>query len=50
MELRMYQIPQQLINATLQYLASRPYGEVVKLISALQQLKPVEAKPKKESK
>lgn len=44
----MYEINKELINATLQYLASRPYAEVAKLIQALQQLKAIEAQTKKE--
>lgn len=31
----MYKIDPQVINATLQYLSSRPYAEVVELINAL---------------
>jgi hypothetical protein len=37
-----YQIPRDVLEATLQYLASRPLGEVLNLFNALQQLSPIE--------
>ena len=38
----MYQVPKEVIEATLQFLASQPYNQVAKLIQALQEVKPVE--------
>ncbi len=37
-----FELPKELGDVILQYLGSRPYGEVFKLIQALQQLKPIE--------
>lgn len=36
-----YVIPQELVNALIQYLASRPYAEVAPAIQALQALSPL---------
>ena len=46
----MFKIEEQLANAVLQYLASRPYGEVFQLIAALTKLEKVEEKPVEEKK
>lgn len=40
-------LPPDLINTTIQYLASRPYAEVARLIDAWKQALPVE-EPKEE--
>lgn len=37
-----YEIPQDLLAAILQYLAGRPYAEVVQLINGIQALQPTE--------
>lgn len=37
-----YEIPQDLLAAILQYLAQRPYAEVVQFITAIQALQPSE--------
>ncbi len=46
----MFTIDEKLANAVLQYLASRPYGEVFQLIAALTKLEKVEEKPVEEKK
>ena len=49
MDKKQFIIQEDLANAILQYLASKPYGEVFQLINALQQLKMFEnLEPKKE--
>ena len=49
MDKKQFIIQEDLANAILQYLASKPYGEVFQLINALQQLKMFEnSEPKKE--
>lgn len=52
MDKKQFIIQEDLANAILQYLASKPYGEVYQLISGLQQLRIMDApelpKPKKE--
>ena len=52
MDKKQFIIQEDLANAILQYLASKPYGEVFQLIGALQQLRimdiPELPKPKKE--
>ena len=40
-----YTLPVETINAVIQYLAQRPYAEVVVLIAELQKAKPIEEKP-----
>lgn len=37
-----YSIDEQLLQAIINYLASKPYGEVYQLIDAIQQAKPIE--------
>jgi hypothetical protein len=39
--MKTYSLSEETINKTLQYLATRPYTEVVSLINALAQAKPV---------
>lgn len=41
MEEKQFSIGEELAQAILSYLATRPYQEVFRLIAALQQLKPV---------
>ncbi len=52
MDKKQFIIQEDLANAILQYLASKPYGEVFQLISGLQQLRIMEnsefSEPKKE--
>jgi len=49
MDKKQFIIQEDLANAILQYLASKPYGEVFQLISALQQLRMFESpKPQEE--
>jgi len=52
MDKKQFIIQEDLANAILQYLASKPYSEVFQLIGGLQQLKimdvPELSKPKKE--
>jgi hypothetical protein len=36
-----YQVEEQVINATIQYLATKPYAETFQLIQTLQQSQPV---------
>jgi len=49
MDKKQFIIQEDLANAILQYLASKPYGEVFQLISGLQQLRMFESpEPKKE--
>jgi hypothetical protein len=40
----MYQIDEKLVNAVLQYLGNKPFGEVHQLIGALTQLQKLEDK------
>jgi hypothetical protein len=37
-----YEIQQEVLEATLQYLNTQPYGNVAKLIMALQQSRPIQ--------
>ena len=49
MDKKQFIIQEDLANAILQYLASKPYGEVFQLINALQQLRIFEnPEPQKE--
>lgn len=49
MDKKQFIIQEDLANAILQYLASKPYGEVFQLINALQQLRIIDtSEPKKE--
>lgn len=36
-----YEVEQQVLQAVLSYLAERPYKEVINLVQALQQVKPI---------
>jgi hypothetical protein len=46
MAVKAYALPPETVVAVLQYLASRPYGEVVNLIQAVEQAKPMARVPK----
>ena len=41
----MFEIKEETTVSILNYLASKPYGEVAKLISELQSITPIEEKP-----
>jgi hypothetical protein len=41
-----YAVREEVLNATLQYLASRPYSEVAQLISEIRQVRQVEEAPR----
>lgn len=41
-----YEISEELLNALLQYLSSRPYAEVYKAVAELQQLQKIDKKLK----
>lgn len=41
-----YKIPANVLNATLQYLQTKPYQEVVQLVQLLGQLEKIESKKK----
>ncbi len=43
-----YRLPEELGQSVIQYLASRPYAEVYKLIAQLQALEEIEPIPEKE--
>jgi hypothetical protein len=45
-----YKIEEKVLNATIQYLASRPYAEVFQLLQALQQSQEVKEEEIKEEK
>lgn len=50
MDKKQFIIQEDLANAILQYLASKPYSEVFQLIGGLQQLRPFENSESSESK
>jgi hypothetical protein len=43
--MKFYAVPEQLVNAVLQYLGSKPYIEVAQLIGALGQIQEVPPAP-----
>lgn len=46
--MKKFEISEQLANAILQYLASRPYAEVYQLVAALQKIEEIPAKEEQE--